>query len=182
MGYRSIVFLLLAGVLAVSPAYAQEDATAAAPEESATQQDLERDGATPAVKSLADASIPAEHDTLLTTDNSAAATRTSGSRTSQGSGALRMALYATYGTFQALDVHSTLKALDNGGAEGNPLVRTVAESPAGLIAVKAASTAGFVYVVERLRKKNRTAAFVLAIGVTSLQAYVVAHNYGIATR
>ncbi len=182
MGYRSIGFLLFAGVLAVSPAYAQEGASAAAPEESASLQDFERDGATPAVKSLADASIPAEHDTLLTTDNSAAANRASGSQKSQGSGALRMALYATYGTFQALDVHSTLKALDNGGAEGNPLVRTVAESPAGLIAVKAASTAGFVYVVERLRRKNRTAAFVLAIGVTSLQAYVVAHNYGIATR
>ena len=182
MGYRSLVFLLLAGVLAVSPAYAQEGAPAAAPDEHAPQQDIARDGAAQSVKSLADASIPAEHDTLLTTDTAAAANRASGRGTSQGSGALRMALYATYGTFQALDVHSTLKALDNGGAEGNPLVRTVVESPAGLIAVKAASTAGFVYLVERLRRKNRTAAFALAIGVTSLQAYVVAHNYSIARR
>jgi DAACS family dicarboxylate/amino acid:cation (Na+ or H+) symporter len=59
--------------------------------------------------------------------------------------------------------------------------------PAALTACRerlniAASTAGFVYLVERLRKKNRTAPFVLAIGVTSLQAYVVAHNYSIARR
>jgi hypothetical protein len=182
MGHRSIGFLLLAGVLAASPVYAQDETPAVAPEESAPQPGIERDRAIQAVTSLADAPIPAEYDALLSANNSAAANRTSGGQTSQGSGALRLALYATYGTFQALDVHSTLKALDNGGVEGNPLVRTVVGSPAGLIAVKAASTAGFVYVVERLRKKNRTAAFVLAIGVTSLQAYVVAHNYSIARR
>jgi hypothetical protein len=182
MGYRSIRFLVLAGILAGSPVYAQEAGPAVAPGEGALQQDIEGDVAAPAVKSLANASIPVEHPALLSTDTSAVANRPSGSQSSAGSGATRMALYAAYGTLQALDVHSTLTALDNGGVEGNPLVRTVVESPAGLIAVKAASTAGFVYVVEKIRKKNRTAAFVLAIGVTSLQAYVVAHNYSVAKR
>jgi hypothetical protein len=182
MGYRSIGFLVLAGVLAGPVAYAQETGPAVAPEAGVAQQDIERDGATPVVKSLANASISAEHPALLSADTSAVANRTSGGQTSAGSGATRLALYAAYGTLQALDVHSTLTALDNGGVEGNPLVRTVVESPAGLIAVKAASTAGFVYVVERIRKKNRAAAFVLAIGVTSLQAYVVAHNYSVSRR
>src|SRR5262245_8282820 len=123
MGYRSIHVLVLAGVLAGSPAYGQEGAAGIAPEESITQQGLEHEGANQAVKSLANASISLEHPALQSTDTSVVAKSTSKSQTSRGSGATRMALYATYGTLQALDVHSTLKALDNGGTEGNPLVR-----------------------------------------------------------
>jgi hypothetical protein len=99
------------------------------------------------------------------------------------SGAPRLALYATYGVMQALDVHSTLRALDDGsGVEANPLLRSVVSSPTGFIAFKVASTAGVVFLVERLRKKHPVAAFALGIGVTSLQAVVVMHNYRVGRR
>ena len=99
------------------------------------------------------------------------------------SGAPHLALYATYGVLQALDVHSTLRALDDGrGVEANPLLRSVVSSPTGFIAFKVASTAGVVFLVERLRKKHPVAAFALGIGVTSLQAFVVMHNYRVGRR
>ena len=91
-----------------------------------------------------------------------------------------MAMYAAYGTLQALDVHSTLRAIDRNGVEGNPLLRPVATSPAGLTAFKAASTAGIIYLTERLRKKHPVAALAFGIGVNSLQAFVVLHNYRVA--
>jgi hypothetical protein len=91
-----------------------------------------------------------------------------------------MAMYAAYGTLQALDVHSTLRAIDRNGVEGNPLLRPVASSPAGLTAFKAASTAGIIYLTERLRKKHPVAALAFGIGVNSLQAFVVLHNYRVA--
>ncbi len=99
------------------------------------------------------------------------------------SGAPHLALYATYGVLQALDVHSTLRALDDGsGVEANPLLRSVVSSPTGFIAFKVASTAGVVFLIERLRKKHPVAAFALGIGVTSAQAFVVMHNYRVGRR
>jgi hypothetical protein len=88
-----------------------------------------------------------------------------------------IAMYAAYGTLQALDVHSTLRALDRNGAEGNPFLRPIASSPAGLTAFKAASTAGIIFLTERLRKKHPVAALAFGIGVSSLQTFVVVHNY-----
>ena len=93
-----------------------------------------------------------------------------------------MAMYAAYGTLQALDVHSTLRAVERNGVEANPLLRPVATSPAGLAAFKAASTAGIIYLTERLRKKHPVAALAFGIGVNSLQAFVVVHNYRVAKR
>ena len=93
-----------------------------------------------------------------------------------------MAMYAAYGTLQALDVHSTLRAIDRNGVEANPLLRPIATSPAGLTAFKAASTAGIIYLTERLRKKHPVAALAFGIGVNSLQTFVVLHNYRVARR
>ena len=93
-----------------------------------------------------------------------------------------IAMYAAYGMVQALDAHSTLRALDGRGAEGNPFVRPFASSPARLVSFKAASAAGVLYLAQRLRKKNQVAALALMVGVTSLQTYVVVHNYRVAHR
>jgi hypothetical protein len=93
-----------------------------------------------------------------------------------------MAMYAAYGTLQALDVHSTLRAVDRNGVEANPLLRPIASSPARLTAFKAASTAGIIYLTERLRKKHPVAALAFGIGVNSLQTFVVLHNYSVAKR
>jgi uncharacterized protein DUF5658 len=87
-------------------------------------------------------------------------------------------LYVSYGALQALDFHSTRAALKSGkGREANPLLKGVAHSSAGLIAVKAASTAVVIYGTGKLWKKNRAAAVLVLVGVNSATAIVVARNY-----
>jgi hypothetical protein len=96
--------------------------------------------------------------------------------------ASRVAMYTAFGVLQYLDVHSTLRAQASGGVEGNPIIRPFASSTAGLVSLKVGSTAGMVYLMERLRKKNPTAALVFAIAANSMLVFVVDHNYRIARR
>ena len=159
MKYRFIGSLLMAGTVAMSPVHAQ-DQSANAPDQSCCQE--------PEVP-VADP-VPA-----------ATAASIVFKRTSAASGP-SMSMYAAYGMLQALDVHSTLQALGGRGAEANPLVRLTASSPTRLISLKAASSVGVIYFMERLRKKNPTAALALAIGVNSVEAFVVVHNYRVARR
>jgi hypothetical protein len=86
-------------------------------------------------------------------------------------------LYTSFIALQGMDVHSTTRGLNRGAVEANPFMKNVAGNPGALVAVKAASTAGIVYGVERLRKKNRAAAIAVMIGLNAATAYVVQHNY-----
>ena len=88
-----------------------------------------------------------------------------------------MPLYLLYATLQALDIHSTMRALDRGAVEANPLMKNVTASPASLVAVKAAGAAGVLYTTEQLWKKNPTAAVMFMIAANSGMAWVVQHNY-----
>jgi hypothetical protein len=91
-----------------------------------------------------------------------------------------LGMYGVFGVLQVLDAHSTLRAIDRGASEFNPVVRPFASSPTALISFKAASSAGVLYLTERLRKKHPVAALAFVIAVNSAQAYVVAQNYRIA--
>jgi hypothetical protein len=86
-------------------------------------------------------------------------------------------LYTSYVALQALDVHSTRRALSKGGVEANPLMRGVTGNAGLLIALKGAATAGTIFGAERLSKKHRLASVLLMIGANSAMAYVVSHNY-----
>jgi hypothetical protein len=88
-----------------------------------------------------------------------------------------MPLYVSFASLQALDAHSTTRALDRGAVEANPMMKGLAGSPAGMFAVKAAATAGLVYSAERIWKKNKTAAVVFMVAANSAMALVVQHNY-----
>lgn len=85
-------------------------------------------------------------------------------------------MYATLGVLQALDVYSTRRALAGGGAEANPVMRDAAQSSAGMMAVKALSTAGSIYFAERAWKKNRKGAMILMAAINGVTAAVVANN------
>ena len=89
-------------------------------------------------------------------------------------------LYVSFAALQALDVHSTLMALEGGAREGNPVMRKVVSSPASLVAVKALSTAGALYAAEKLWKRNRTLAILTMIGLNGAYLAVVSHNYSAA--
>ena len=103
-------------------------------------------------------------------------TRTVETGTLSRRGAL-LPLYASFATLQALDGHSTLRALRAGGEERNPLLRGIADRPAALYAVKAGVTASTILLIEKLRVKNRTGAIVLMAALNSVYSVVVAHNY-----
>ena len=86
-------------------------------------------------------------------------------------------LYASFASLQVLDVHSTTRAINRGAVEMNPLMKGIAGSPAGMLAVKAGATTGLVYAGERLWKRNKTAAILFMIAANSAMGWVVQHNY-----
>ena len=90
-------------------------------------------------------------------------------------------LYVSFVALQALDIHSTLRALNRDGAhEANRLMAGVVRRPAAFLALKAAGSAGIIYLTERVRKRNRAGAIVLMTAFNSLYAVVVANNYRLA--
>ena len=86
-------------------------------------------------------------------------------------------LYVSFAALQALDVHSTTRALGRGGVEANPLMRGVADQPAALMAVKAGGAATTIYLAHKVSKRSRVGAIVVMAAVNSAYAMVVAHNY-----
>jgi len=91
--------------------------------------------------------------------------------------AVLLPMYLSFASLQALDAHSTWRALDRGAVEMNPFMRSVTGNPAGVVAVKAAATAGMVYSAERIWRRNRTAAIVFMAAANSAMVLVVQHNY-----
>jgi hypothetical protein len=92
-------------------------------------------------------------------------------------------LYVSFAALQALDFHSTRRALASGaGREGNPAMAGLVHRPAAFAAVKAATAAGVIYLAERLRTRSRLASIVVMSAVNSMYAVVVAHNYRVAGR
>ena len=94
--------------------------------------------------------------------------------------ALMVSLYATTATMQALDVHSTMRALDNGAVEANPIMGGIANNRAAFIATKAAVAAGTIYAAHNVAKKNKFAAAITLIAINSAYAFVAHHNYKVA--
>ena len=96
-------------------------------------------------------------------------------------GALR-ALEASFVGLQALDVVSTMRAIERGHTETNLLMRDVAGRPAAMVAVKAGSTAATVWLVRRLAKRNRVAALATMVAIDAAYVAVVARNFHVAPR
>jgi hypothetical protein len=91
-------------------------------------------------------------------------------------------LYGGFVTLQALDAHSTLRALDAGHAEQNPVMRWTTSHPVAFIAMKSAATAGTVYFAEKIRKKHPKGARAFIVAVNAAYAVVVLHNYKVSGR
>ena len=93
---------------------------------------------------------------------------------------LRVSLYVSFAALQALDAHSTLKALSGGAHEANPLMQNVAGNPGALLAVKAGTTAATIFFAEHLAKKNPIASLAVMVAMNSAYATIVARNYRVA--
>ena len=85
-------------------------------------------------------------------------------------------LYISFGVLQVLDMHSTLRALERGAGEANPLMKGVADSAVGMATVKAAAGAGVIFAAERIWKHNKVAAVLFMTATNSAMAWVVQHN------
>jgi len=86
-------------------------------------------------------------------------------------------LYASFVGLQILDLHSTSYALQRGAVEANPAMRGFVENQFAMAAVKAAGTAGLIFVSEKLRTKNKAASLALMIASNTAMTWVVQHNY-----
>ena len=80
-------------------------------------------------------------------------------------------------TLQALDAHSTWRALERGAVEGNPAMGWAAEHPARLVAAKVAAAAVIVYVTRKASSRSRWKGVLFGFAVNSAYLTVVARNY-----
>jgi hypothetical protein len=89
-------------------------------------------------------------------------------------------LYASVAVMQALDVHSTIQVLSRGGGEGNPMLQGIVSNRPLFIATKSAIAASTIYAASRIAKRSKVGAIVTLVGLNSVYAMVVSHNYKLA--
>ncbi len=103
-------------------------------------------------------------------------------RIETGNSRLLISLYAVTAVTQALDIHSTVKALGRGGVETNPMLSGLTGNKAAFIAVKGAVAAGSIYAARQLAKRNKVAAVVSLVAINAAYGFVAHHNYKVASR
>ena len=87
---------------------------------------------------------------------------------------LLIPLYSAQAMLQGLDVHTTMRALDNGNREANPFLKNT--GAATMIGAKVATTALGVLIAEKLWKKNPKLAVVMMVAVNGIMSGVVINN------
>src|SRR5262245_55458623 len=93
------------------------------------------------------------------------------------------AMMVTYGTtffVQMYEIHTTIRAIDAGARELNPLLSPVASQPGTLIAIGLVRATTINLALRSLAKRNKWAAFVIGAGMNSAYLVVAAHNNRIA--
>jgi hypothetical protein len=93
---------------------------------------------------------------------------------------LHLGLAGSFATLQALDVVSTLEAVNHRGArEANPLVSPMVQKPMTFIAVKAATTVGTIYLTRKIARKHPRLATVMLVSLNVAMSAVVASNFSL---
>jgi hypothetical protein len=91
-----------------------------------------------------------------------------------------LSLQAATVVTQMLDVHSTLKAIQAGGVEGNPMMGGLVGNRAAFVGVKAGISAGVIYITHRVARDNKVAAIAASAAINSAFLMVARHNYRVA--
>ena len=91
-------------------------------------------------------------------------------------------LYGFTAGTQAMDVHSTRRALEAGAFETNPFMRAISSHTSGLIATKAGMTVGTIMVTEAIARHHKTTAILTLIAINAAYVYVVERNYDVSRR
>jgi hypothetical protein len=87
------------------------------------------------------------------------------------------ALYVGAAALQAYDAYSTLRVLQAGGVEANPVMRTLVKSPVAFVALKAGVTVASIAAAEKLwKQQHRVGAIAVMVASNALMGAVAAHN------
>jgi hypothetical protein len=135
------------------------------------------------IRSLDPADTPAIRTAMPLTAAVAAATPVAAAHETPVKGTprgIQPSLYAGLVTLQALDTHSTLRAVDSGHVEQNPLMRWSVDHPVALVSMKAAASAATILVAERIRKRHPARAVAFMAVLNTAYALVVLHNYRVS--
>ena len=90
-------------------------------------------------------------------------------------------LATTYVALNAIDIYTTTKAIGSGrGVEANPVLGSVAGTPAALTAAKIATTATTLVIASKLWKNHKTASIALLVSANIGMGIVVSHNARVA--
>ncbi len=90
---------------------------------------------------------------------------------------MRLGLVAGFAALQALDVVTSVRAINRGGSEGNPIVGGMASRPALFISVKTAATLWMLLSGEQLAKHGQAGTAVISSAIAdTVYGVVVAHN------
>ena len=87
------------------------------------------------------------------------------------------AVYASTALMHILDVDSTMKAINRGAVEANPLMSGVVNNRIAFFATKAAIAAGSIYATSRIARHNKVGAIITSVALNSAYAMVVRNNY-----
>ena len=85
----------------------------------------------------------------------------------------------TFGT-QLADFHSTRKALQMGGVEANPIMKSIVKNPGVFLGTKLGVAAGLALATHNLARHNKVAAVVASVAANSVYAYIAQRNYRVA--
>jgi hypothetical protein len=91
-------------------------------------------------------------------------------------------LYYGYAALQMTDAATTLVSVNRGAREANPLLQSAAGSPAAMIGIKAATIAGTILTLEKVRKANPVVATASLIAINATLAIVAVNNVSVVTR
>lgn len=86
------------------------------------------------------------------------------------------AMSLSYQAISGLDWFTTVRALNNGHREANPVLAPVASNPTALLVTKSVSMIATLYVAERLWQRNRAAAVATMVAANVIMGCVVVHN------
>ena len=92
-------------------------------------------------------------------------------------------LYAGSVIFQGYDAYSTLTALKTGATEANPLMKSITQSPAAFLALKAGMTIASIMSAERMWKDDHRVVAVVMMAVSNgMMVMVARHNAAVLQR
>jgi hypothetical protein len=87
------------------------------------------------------------------------------------------AMYVSLASLEAYDSYSTLKAVNLGAVEGNPLMSGLVDHPAEFLIRKSVVTVASIYTAEHLWRTHKRRSAVLVMVLTNgVMTAVAAHN------